>query len=309
MVNISVSMAAQPSDQDDLKSGAIIQMECHNFTPPNGLNGPEETEAFGSALSHSPSQSLARKPSPDHPETWYCLEIQVILTENGGKTPPPTHAWQAPMVEDMLIDGKSGLMEVVVTGRGWAILFYRRQSLGEGLSLGETRYNMFMPSGAISWVGKQAQLNANAVSLWEGWQLIAQAITEHTLNPEDLDILTWFHLHHHCLASAVRMSPHRKWGSQLLLHDWRCPGITIKHHTMNEAEHYNAAGTMATGNETLGLPWPHPPHLHWIMVWEWQMFSVSLFIKVQKIWRFQASTPWLMPPGAQRSHENQSAHL
>ena len=37
---------------------------------------------------------------------------------------------------------------------------------------------MFMLSGALSWVGKQAQLNANALSLWEGWSLIAQAITE-----------------------------------------------------------------------------------------------------------------------------------
>ena len=39
---------------------------------------------------------------PECPETPYCLEIQVISTEDGGKTPPPSHAWQAPMVEDML---------------------------------------------------------------------------------------------------------------------------------------------------------------------------------------------------------------
>ena len=49
----------------------------------------------------------------------------------------PPHAWQAPVVEDMLQDGKSGLTEAVVTGPGWAILFYGRQSLGERLSLGE----------------------------------------------------------------------------------------------------------------------------------------------------------------------------
>ena len=61
---------------------------------------------------------------------------------------------------------------------GWAILFYGRQSLGEGLSLGEVQDTMFTLSGAISWVGKQAQLNANAVTLGEGWQLIVQAITK-----------------------------------------------------------------------------------------------------------------------------------
>ena len=73
------------------------------------------------------------------------------------------------VVEDMLQDGKSGLTEAVVTGPGWAILFYGRQSLGEGLSLGMSACDTtFMLSGAISWVGKQAQLNANAVTLWEG---------------------------------------------------------------------------------------------------------------------------------------------
>ena len=65
-----------------------------------------------------------------------------------------------------------------MTGPGWAILFYGWQSLGEGLSLGEAQDAMFTLLGAISWVGKQAQLIANQVSLGEGWQLIAQAITE-----------------------------------------------------------------------------------------------------------------------------------
>ena len=41
------------------------------------------------------------------------------------------------MVEDILCDSKAGLTEVIVMGPDWAILFYGRQSLGEGLSLGE----------------------------------------------------------------------------------------------------------------------------------------------------------------------------
>ena len=178
MANISVSMATQLSNQDDLKSGAIIQKEGHTLIPPNGHNGPNEMEAVGSTQSHSPSHSLVRKPTPDCPETWYCLEIQVISMEDGGTTPPPPHAWQAPVVEDMLWDGKSGLTEVVVTGPGHAILFYGRWSLGEGLSFGKAWDTTFMLSGAISWVGKQAQLNTNAISLLEGQWLITQAIIE-----------------------------------------------------------------------------------------------------------------------------------
>ena len=42
---------------------------------------------------------------------------------------------------------------------------------------------MFMLSGAISWVGKQAQLSANPVSLGEGWWLITQAITRRMHQP------------------------------------------------------------------------------------------------------------------------------
>ena len=32
----------------------------------------------------------------------YCLEIQVTSNKDGGATPPPPHAWQVPVVEDML---------------------------------------------------------------------------------------------------------------------------------------------------------------------------------------------------------------
>ena len=62
----------------------------------------------------------------DLPKTQYCLEIQMILTEDGGAMPPPLHTWQAPVVEDMLQDGKSGLTEAGVMGPDWAIPFFGR---------------------------------------------------------------------------------------------------------------------------------------------------------------------------------------
>ena len=106
---------------------------------------------------------------PDCPETWYCLGIQVISTEERGATPPPPHAWQVPVVEDMLCDGRPSLTEAIVMGPGQAVLFYGRQSLGEALSLGEVRDAMFTLSWTISWVCKQAQLNANPLRLQEVW--------------------------------------------------------------------------------------------------------------------------------------------
>ena len=91
MATVSESMATKLSDLDDQKSGGNIQTEGHTLTPPSGQNSPEETEAFGNTTSHSPSQSWVRKPAPDHPETQYCLEIQVISTEDWGMTPPLAH--------------------------------------------------------------------------------------------------------------------------------------------------------------------------------------------------------------------------
>ena len=155
--------------------------EGHTLTPPSSQNGPEHPEAFGSAPSQSPSQSPVRK--PDCNETWYCLEIQVISTKEGRVTPPPSHTWKAPIVEDMVQDGKVGLTEAVVTAPHWAILFYGQWSLGEGLSLGEVQDATFILSSIISCIGKQAQLSAKPASLGDGWQLITQAITEGHIKP------------------------------------------------------------------------------------------------------------------------------
>ena len=93
MVNISALMATQSSDLDDQKSGATVQTEGHTLMPLDDQNGPKEMEASGSTPSHSPSESPVRRQMPDHPETQYCFEIQVISTEEGGATPPPPHAW------------------------------------------------------------------------------------------------------------------------------------------------------------------------------------------------------------------------
>ena len=94
---------------DDSKPEIKIQIEGHILTPTSGRNGPEDPEAFGSAPSCSLSLSLARKPTPDWPETWYCLEIQVISTEYDKEIPSTPHMWQVPIVKDMVREGEAGL--------------------------------------------------------------------------------------------------------------------------------------------------------------------------------------------------------
>ena len=115
---------------------------------------------------------------PDHPETPYCLGIYMTLTKEVGATWPPSHAWTAPVVEDMLHHGRTSLTEAVVTGPGRAVLFYGRQSLREGLSLGKARDAAFTLTGTGTWVGKLAHLVADSLTLWEGQQVITQGVTQ-----------------------------------------------------------------------------------------------------------------------------------
>ena len=132
MATVFMSMAARLSDLDDQKPGINIQTEGHTLTPPSGQIGPEDPEAFGSAPSHSPSWSLARKPTPDWPETQYYLEIQVTSTKDGGVTPPPPHAWKVPIMEDMPDRSHSDLPR---QGHSvlWVVIIRRRTELGQGV--------------------------------------------------------------------------------------------------------------------------------------------------------------------------------
>ena len=127
---------------------------------------------------HSPSRSPERLPSSSPPGTWYCVGIHVTLTNEIRAEPPPPHAWKVPLVEDMLCFCRTGLTEAVVTGPGTAVLFYSRQSLGEGLRLGKARDASSTLTAAGTWIGKLTYLATDPLTIREGQQAIAQAITE-----------------------------------------------------------------------------------------------------------------------------------
>ena len=83
-----------------------------------------------------------------------------------------------PLVEEMLHCARTGLTEAVVTGPGRAVLFYGRHSLGEGLSPDESRDAAFVLTGVGTWAGKPAYLTTDPLTIQEGWQEIAQAVTK-----------------------------------------------------------------------------------------------------------------------------------
>ena len=128
--------------------------------------------SIGQFPSCLPFWSLARRPLPSHPNTRYCLEIHVTLTEETGVVPPPSHTWIAPLVEDVLCYARTGFTKAMVTGPGRAVLFYGRHSLGEGLSPDEFRDATFVLTGAGTCVVKPAYLAADILTIQEGWSEI-----------------------------------------------------------------------------------------------------------------------------------------
>ena len=147
-----MSMAAKWGNLVDKTSGANLQMEDHADMPSQGAKDLQELEALGSAPSHLPSWSLARRPLSSCPNTKHCLEICVTLTEELGAVSPPSHSWKAPLMEDMLHDIRTRLTEEVVIDPGRAVIFYGRHSMGEGLTADEARDAAFLLTGAGMWV-------------------------------------------------------------------------------------------------------------------------------------------------------------
>ena len=173
--------------------------------------------------------------------------------------PPPPHAWQVLILEDMVQEGRAGLTEAIVTSPGGAIFFYGQQSLGEGLSLGEVRDAMFILSGVTAWVCKQAQLKAKPMSLGDGQWLIAQAIVERQIEPRGLVAIVPFHLHRCHSIFIIKTCPHDQATSQLPLNGGRFPSLAIGQESRNEAGHHSEAGTEARDNKSYG--WLHCGHL------------------------------------------------
>ena len=89
----------------------------------------------------------------------------MTLTDELGYMPPPSLAWMAPVVGDMLQDTRAGLTETVVIGPGRAILFYGRPLMGEGLKVDKARDAAFLLTGAWTWVGKSAYLTTDPLTI------------------------------------------------------------------------------------------------------------------------------------------------
>ena len=173
-----MSMAAKLSDLSDKMSEANLQADGQAEKPDQGAVDQRETDEEDSSPHNLPTWSPIQRLLLGHLNMKHCLEIQVALTDELGDVPPPSHAWTAPVIEDMLREARSGLTEAVVIGPGRAILFYGRCSMGEGLKVDKARDAAFLLTGAETWVGKLAYLTADPMTIPEGRRAIAQAILD-----------------------------------------------------------------------------------------------------------------------------------
>ena len=158
-----MSMTAKSSDLGNRTPGVNPKMEGPVDMPSQSANDLWESEALGSSPSCLPSWSLARRLPSSCPNMKHCLEIHVLLTEELGAVPLPSHSLRAPLVEDMLQDIRTGLTKTVVIGPGRAVLFYGRCSLGEGLTADEARDAAFLLTRVGTRFGKLAYLAADSL--------------------------------------------------------------------------------------------------------------------------------------------------
>ena len=80
-------MAAKLSDLVDKTSEANHQADGHAEVPTQGVKDQWEPEGEDSSHTHSLSLSPSQRPLSGCPNTKYCLEIRVTLTEELGSYP------------------------------------------------------------------------------------------------------------------------------------------------------------------------------------------------------------------------------
>ena len=95
-------MTAKMSDRGDNMTEVNPQAEGLREEPAQRAADGQEIEEGDSSPHNSLMWSPVQRPPTGHLNTNYCLSIQVILTDELGDVPPPSHSWTTPVIEDML---------------------------------------------------------------------------------------------------------------------------------------------------------------------------------------------------------------
>ena len=94
-----MSMAVKSSNLSDKMSEANLQADDQVEKPAQGAADWWEMEEDESSPHNLPMWSPVQRLPLGCLNKKHCLEMQVILTDELGDVPPPSHAWMAPVVE------------------------------------------------------------------------------------------------------------------------------------------------------------------------------------------------------------------
>ena len=95
-------MAAKMGDRGDNMTEANLQANGLVEEPAQRAADWQEMGEEESSPHNSPTWSPVQRLPTGCINTNYCLSVQVTLMDELGDVPPPSHAWTAPVVEDML---------------------------------------------------------------------------------------------------------------------------------------------------------------------------------------------------------------
>ena len=96
-----VSMAVKSSNLSDKTSEASLQVDGQAEDPAQGAVDQQEKEVEDSSPPNLLTWPPAQRTLLGCLNMKHCLEIQVTLTDELGNVSPPSHAWMAPVIEDM----------------------------------------------------------------------------------------------------------------------------------------------------------------------------------------------------------------
>ena len=130
----------------------------------------------GRAL-EGPTSSVGHKVSELHVgpfQCLYCLQLDVVLSQDPSRPPPPRCLWTTDTMWDMVTRDAPNVKDCVILGPGLAVLpFSHPQEPREGLYLHEAQELAKEMTKTTTWSGQPAHQQVFPITIVEVWHAIS----------------------------------------------------------------------------------------------------------------------------------------
>ena len=108
------------------------------------------------------------------PQCLYCLQLNVALSEDPSRPPPPQFSWTTDTIQDMVTRDAHNVKDCVILGPGSAVLFFGcPQEPQEGLYLHEAQELAEEMTKTTTWLGQPAHQQVFPITIAESWHTIS----------------------------------------------------------------------------------------------------------------------------------------